>query len=191
MRPAERDALVALYNNTDGDNWTNRTGWLLSDDPCGWFGVSCSGRQVWQVVLDDNNLTGSIPAELGDLTNLATLLLGKNNLTGPIPVELGNLTALITLVLRSNDLTGPIPVELANLTALITLWLQDNNLTGPIPVELGNLTNLDGFLLNSGRATEGRRTLPLSHSEVLRWPSHDVTRFAVRARHWRVCPWVC
>ena len=66
IRAAEREALVALYNSTDGGNWTNNTGRLLSDDPCGWFGVTClSGRGVTEVSLDSNNLTGSIPAELG------------------------------------------------------------------------------------------------------------------------------
>ena len=36
----DRDALVALYNATDGDNWTNNTNWL-SDEPLGqWYGVT-------------------------------------------------------------------------------------------------------------------------------------------------------
>ena len=40
---AECEALVAFYNNTDGDNWIDNTGWMLSADPCSWFGVFCSG----------------------------------------------------------------------------------------------------------------------------------------------------
>ena len=39
-------------------------------------------------------MTGPIPAELGNLTNLEHLFLGGNELTGPIPAELGNLTNL-------------------------------------------------------------------------------------------------
>jgi Leucine-rich repeat (LRR) protein len=139
---AEREALVALYNSTDGDDWADNTGWLLSADPCGWFGVICSGGQVWRVDLNANNLTGSIPAELGNLTALLSLSLRSNNLTGSIPPELGNLTALSGLSLHFNDLSGPIPAELGNLTALVSFRLDGNQLSGPIPAELGNLTAL-------------------------------------------------
>ena len=136
---AEREALVALYNSTDGGNWTNNTGWLLSDDHCRWFGVFCDSGLLTRVNLDSNNLTGSIPAELGNLTTLGTLHLEENNLTGSIPAELGNLTALFNLGLHGNNLTGSIPAELGNLTALGSLHIQENNLSGPIPAELRNL----------------------------------------------------
>ncbi len=68
-----------------------------------------------------------------------------HGLTGPIPVELGNLTNLRSLYLQYNDLSGPIPVELGNLTSLIELQLGRNELSGPLPVELANLTNSNGF----------------------------------------------
>ena len=67
-------------------------------------------------------MTGPIPAELGDLTNLRTLdLLTVNQLTGPIPAELGDLTYLVSNRLDlavHNQLTGPIPAELGDLTNL-------------------------------------------------------------------------
>ena len=129
---------MALYNRTDGDKWTDNTGWLLSADPCTWFGVSCSGGQVLQISLISNKLTGSIPAELGNLTALSVLNLDNNKLTGSIPAELGNLTALSVLNLDNNKLTGSIPAELGNLTALSVLNLDNNTLTGSIPAELGN-----------------------------------------------------
>ena len=38
----ERDALIALYNSTDGANWTDNTGWLgEAGTECSWFGVRC------------------------------------------------------------------------------------------------------------------------------------------------------
>ena len=52
---------------------------------------------------------GSIPAELGSLTNLKTLRMAGNSLVGSIPVELGNLTALTNLDLQDNILIGSIP----------------------------------------------------------------------------------
>ena len=158
---AECEALVALYNSTDGDNWTDNTGWLVSADPCSWFGVTCSGGQVFRLFLQTNNLTGSIPAELDNLTALRDLLLGRNNLIGSIPAELGNLTALRDLRLNQNNLTGSIPVELGNLTALTLLYLNQNNLTGSIPAELGNLTALTLLLLFDNNLT-GLVPLPVA-----------------------------
>ena len=89
-----------------------------------------------------NWLTGTIPMELGDLANLQRLNLGSNQMTGEIPTELGNLTNLTELTLWGNELTGEIPTELGNLINLTELTLDHNQLTGEIPTELGNLTNL-------------------------------------------------
>ena len=92
--------------------------------------------------LFDNKLTGTIPAELGQLTNLTDLMLANNELTGPIPTELSQLTNLTHLNLIKNMLTGTIPAELGQLTNLTHLSLGYNKLTGTIPTELGQLTNL-------------------------------------------------
>jgi hypothetical protein len=95
-----------------------------------------------ELLLYNNQLTGSIPPEIGNLTNLEYLYLGYNQLTGTIPSEIGNLTNLEYLYLGYNQLTGTIPSEIGNLTNLTFLRLDDNNLTGEIPPEIGNLTNL-------------------------------------------------
>ena len=152
----ERDALVALYNSTDGANWTDNTGWLgEAGTECSWFGVTCTNGSVSRLSLATNLLTGTIPIELGNLSNLTILLLGDNSLTGSIPSELGNLTNLTTFNLYSNSLTGTIPKELGNLTELTSLWLHYNSLTGTIPKELGNLTKLTVLWLFGHTPTGG------------------------------------
>ena len=107
-------------------------------------------RLLW---LGGNQLTGEIPKELGSLANLRQLGLGRNQLTGEIPTELGNLSNLQSLNLSSNQLTGEIPAELGNLSNLIWLDLLSNQLTGEIPVELGSLNNLRQLGLEGNQLT--------------------------------------
>ena len=85
-----------------------------------------------------SGLTGSIPSEIGYLTNLIKLNLYGNQLTGSIPPEIWNLTNLTYMNLGSNQLTGSIPPEIGNLTNLYGLSLRDNQLTGIIPDEICN-----------------------------------------------------
>lgn len=126
----ECDALVGLYNATAGTSWTVNTDWLITTSPCSWYGVTCeaiaypypdpypTGYYVVGLNLVDNNLSGSLPTEIGDLTNLKELSLGSNHLTGAIPTSVGNLTALETLYLSKNTLAGEVPASFSSLVAL-------------------------------------------------------------------------
>ncbi len=122
---ADRAALVALYNATDGPNWNHNQNWL-SDEPLDeWYGVTVEDERVTGLVLNANQLTGTIPSELGNLAGLEGLYLGRNRLTGSIPAELGNL-ALDTLDLSYNQLTGVLPSELGDVANLRVLSLNFN-----------------------------------------------------------------
>ena len=103
--------------------------------------------------LEGRALTGTIPAALGDLSELRWLHLDRNSLSGPIPSALGNLAQLRGLYLLGNQLTGAIPPELANLARLERLNLNNNRLTGPIPPELANLAQLRTLVLGYNRLT--------------------------------------
>jgi len=150
----ECEALVALYNNTGGDSWSNNSGWLETNAPCSWYGVSCYGfGHVIDLNLSHNQLSGTIPPELGQLSNWAlfSLDLSDNQLSGPIPPELGQLSNLFSLDLSDNQLSGPIPPELGQLSYLTSLSLYDNQLSGTIPPELGNLSSLEHLGLSSNQ----------------------------------------
>jgi Leucine-rich repeat (LRR) protein len=156
--PAECEALVALYNSTDGANWTNHTNWLETNTPCSWYGLSCvygATTNINGIALGFNQLTGSIPLEIGNFPYLQNLFLGGNPLTGSIPPQLGQLANLKLLGLGSNEHTGPIPVELAALTYLENLNLSDNQLTGTIPLELGDMTSLNWLSLGANQFSGG------------------------------------
>ena len=150
----DRAALIALYNATDGDNWYRNDNWLTDAPMSEWHGVETdSDGRVSELELEGNNLTGAIPSELGNLTNLAYLELEGNKFTGAIPPELGNLINLLALSFDANNLTGSIPPELSNMASLEQLHLAGNELTGDIPSSLGNLSNLSSLALSRNRLT--------------------------------------
>jgi hypothetical protein len=161
----ERDALIALYNSSDGDNWNNNNGWktppLASDGfampgtECAWFGVTCDegNTTVTRLDLTMNHLVGEIPTELSNLHNLMVLNLSRNSLTGHLPPEIGSLSNLTHLYLDSTNIDGTIPPELGNLSNLTFLELGWSQYTGTIPPELGNLTNLLHLRLAQNKLT--------------------------------------
>ena len=152
---SERNALITLYNSTNGDNWVDNTGWLGSPGTeCSWEGVTCNGNSITEITLRFNRLTGSIPPELGQLSQLTYLSLLFNQLTGSIPPELGQLSQLTKLILSSNQLTGSIPPELGQLSQLTKLILHSNQLTGSPPSELGQIPNLISLSLERNQLTD-------------------------------------
>ncbi|WP_064966589.1 leucine-rich repeat domain-containing protein [Tenacibaculum ovolyticum] len=142
----DKDALLALYNATDGVNWTNK--WDLNEDPENWYGVKTSvvfgasgaERHIDEINLSDNNLIGILPANLGNLKSLNTLNLSNNALSGTIPGGLGNAKDLNYLYLQNNELSGDIPTDLFTLNDrhFVEINLSSNKLTGKLPVEIGN-----------------------------------------------------
>ena len=92
---------------------------------------------------------------MGDLALVTELWLRRNDLTGTIPAELGGMTGLRRLYLDGNRLTGGIPVRLANLASIERLWLQDNELSGEITFELGRLAELEQIFLGGTNSLSG------------------------------------
>ena len=139
----DRQVLIDLYNATGGAGWESSGNWNTPSRIGNWYGVETDAAGfVTELSLENNNLTGTLPAQLGNLAELRRLVLNGNDLSGPIPRELGNLGKLTMLNLRANSLAGSIPSELGALAVLDTLDLFDNDLSGSIPPALGDLTSL-------------------------------------------------
>ena len=171
----DRATLIALYNSTGGASWTTKTNWNSAGSLDLWFGVITNGSgSVTALDLPGNNLSGTLPAALGTLTNLTTLDLSDNGLSGMLP-DLSSLTSLTALNLGDNQLSGTIPDWLSSLTGLTTLNLGDNRLTGPIPDALGILTQLDVLYLDDNQLSG---PIPDALSDLTQL---DVTRFAGNA----------
>ena len=149
----DREVLVALYNATGGPQWQRRrNNWASETSLNTWSGIVTDEEgYVTEIFLPRNNLTDSIPPELGNLTRLEVLALYGNELTGTIPPELGKLTKVRDFALSGNKLEGPIPPELGGLVSVDTLYLSFNELTGPIPATLGNLAALEHLALFSNK----------------------------------------
>lgn len=151
-RTTDSLALVALYNATNGPNWTNT--WNLNEPINTWYGVTINHNVcVINLNLYDNNLIGYIPPEIGQLDYLQILNLTYNQLSGSIPSEIGNLTTLNELELRVNQLSDMIPSEIGNLVNLTKLDFYANQLSGRIPTEIGNLINLTHLDLTTNQLT--------------------------------------
>lgn len=148
---AECEALVALYNNTNGPSWTNQSGWLASNTPCSWYGTTCDAGHVTEIRLSRNQLSGPLPAELLNLGHLRVLIMQFNKLVGNLPPGLSTLAELRELDFFNNQFSGSIPSQFGGFASLQKLSLSDNKLTGVIPPELGNLGTLTHMWLSNNR----------------------------------------
>lgn len=123
--------LLAIYNSTDGANWTNT--WNLHEPIDTWYGVSLNDTgRVSTIVLPANNLIGILPNRLNNLSELIKLDLSDNHIGGIIPREISGLENIQILNLSNNNFTGAIPDTIGSFP-LDSLLLNNNNLDGCIP----------------------------------------------------------
>jgi cysteine-rich repeat protein len=123
-------ALAELYQQTDGDNWTNKSWWFASLDVADWYGVTALQqwplKTVTWLALANNNLVGMIPADLADLTNAVSMTFANNALTA-IEDWFAQNPGLLTLNLAHNQFSA-LPTDLGWLSWLIELRVNNNNL---------------------------------------------------------------
>jgi|GEM_PF-4321757 len=147
-------ALVALYQSTNGPSWTVNTNWLVPNSTVDtWTGISVTGNRVTQIQLPSNGLTGTLPNELGNLTEATDLILSQNNLSGTIPTSIGTMTQLTRLDLSNNALNGSLPASLGSLAYLGRLLINNNSLSGVLPSSLSSLINIVHMDLSGNNLT--------------------------------------
>ncbi|OWM72024.1 hypothetical protein CDL15_Pgr017907 [Punica granatum] len=154
--PLEVKALRDIRRRLKDPNG-NLTNWN-SGDPCTstWTGVICFNRtlddgylHVQELDFMWNNISGSIPKEIGNITSLELLLLNGNQLTGPLPEELGYFPKLDRIQIDQNQISGPLPKSFANLNKTKHFHMNNNSISGQIPPELSRLPSLVHFLLDN------------------------------------------
>lgn len=111
-----------LCTNLSSPQWTSIS---LHKDPF---------LQLISLQLPSANLSGTLPKEIGQLTNLQSLYLSVNALSGPVPLELGYSPYLSDIDLSHNLLKGSLPTSIWNLCdRLVSLRLHGNSLSGSLP----------------------------------------------------------
>jgi hypothetical protein len=118
---SEYDALGTIYTQLGGSGWADRSNWGSTTVPADdWHGVTCAGGHITKLEFAGNNLNGTLPGEaLAALPYLEEFfLIQEKNVVGSIPSQLGTLTHLRRLGLMEDGLTGEIPSELQDLSAL-------------------------------------------------------------------------
>lgn len=183
----QRYILAVLYYATGGDQWDNCNAlssatqspcvggegqrFLSSSDVCFWFGISCNRLRVSGISIDENNLRGELPEEIGFLEQIEDLDFdgeleeGLNFLTGTIPSTFGLLERLVTLDLDSNELTGTIPEEIFDADRLTIMDLDSNELEGTLSARFANLAELQILFLDNNQFSG---TLPAEMGEMER-----------------------
>lgn len=158
---ADYEALMVLYNATNGDNWHDNTNWGVGCTPCAdqWKGVACqevSGElRLTSLNLFSNNLVGQIPPEINQFSELLFINIYQNKLNDTIPKEFGQLSKLLWASMFSNELIGTIPSELGQLSNLVYLALDNNELEGSIPTSFGQLSNMQTLSISGNNLTGG------------------------------------
>lgn len=159
----ERAALLAIYNNTGGANWNVANRWTISNinsyPDSTLHGVSVINGDIAGIQLFNAGLTGTLPSELNNLTELRILRVSFNTGSlGELP-SLAALTKLKTLDFSNTALSGNIPAWLGSLSSLEVLNLSGNpgavtKLNGPIPPQLAQLTNLKRLYLSNNNLSQ-------------------------------------
>ena len=87
------EALFALFNETGGRHWKNRTNWNTAAPFGDWYGLTTDENgQITQLDLSNNNLAGTVPEALAKLTYLERIdLSGNENLRGVLPLTFAEL----------------------------------------------------------------------------------------------------
>ena len=163
----QRYVLALLYFSTSGDFWNKCSAngsrsiceyarFLSGAHECDWGGVHCdSSSHVISLRLDETQLIGQLPNEIGSLPMLRELDMDSNMLVGSIPGSLGQLEHLEVVDLDNNRLTGSIPVELYHASALRVLDLDHNRITGELSHLAADWTHLYYLQLDFNPMTGG------------------------------------
>jgi hypothetical protein len=168
FRVQQRYALLTLWFQQLGidglfmASWTNTSSWLVDDDECNWFAITCEsidqggniGTQNVVIELNfhndpytGNNVSGTLSPDLGLLSMLQVADFRYNILAGTFPEALSLWTQLVLFAAPYNALSGLLPEFMGRWTALSYLDVSYNMLMGTLPIAQGQWQKMKSFLV--------------------------------------------
>lgn len=104
--------------------------------------TTCLSSFLELFYIADNYFIGTLPVQMGNLSNLTQFLAQYNSLQGTIPQEFFQATSLQVLRLDNNQMTGPVASDIGNLSELRDLRLNNNSFTGTFPASIESANQL-------------------------------------------------
>ncbi|USN57192.1 MAG: hypothetical protein H6766_01670 [Candidatus Peribacteria bacterium] len=146
---AECQALLDLYDSTDGANWYTNTNWDTDSDICGWYGLSCDYGDIVphvnQVSLGYNNLIGTLPASLADVTYMQYFSLSDSGITGSLPDSRSAWSNIYSFQISDTQLTGSLPDSWSAWSNINDFDVRNNQISGVLPDSWSAWSNIYGF----------------------------------------------
>ena len=139
-------ALVALYNQNNGENWVGFDTWLNGPIST-WEQVTIdsASQRVSNVVFKDMDLTGSLAPELADITEMGGKIEFRNDslLTGELPSFLWKWTNVERFQVKFSGYTSIDTDGLENMVNLTEFNTEGTPIDGMIPGVLFTLPNME------------------------------------------------
>eukprot|EP01124_Arcella_intermedia_P006906 TRINITY_DN14180_c0_g1_i1.p1 TRINITY_DN14180_c0_g1~~TRINITY_DN14180_c0_g1_i1.p1 ORF type:complete len:199 (-),score=25.74 TRINITY_DN14180_c0_g1_i1:105-701(-) len=130
------EGLMSLYNATGGNHqpaslWIHNKNWGSALHYCKWEGIYCDSTYHFALNQSAGGLVGTIPTGIAFLGSYVTSLrLHRNQLSGSIPTQIGVLTGLMELDVQENIISGTLPTTLSKLGKLDMFWIVGNQIGG-------------------------------------------------------------
>ena len=109
-----------------------------------WLEASGNGS-----IPNSNQISGTIPKQLGRLTNILRIVAQDNQLSGTIPPQIRDMSALVHVELQDNKLSGSIPDAYGGMTRLSYWDTFANKLTGDLPPSVFELKELTALYIQN------------------------------------------
>mmetsp|Transcript_19349 Transcript_19349/g.39727 ORF Transcript_19349/g.39727 Transcript_19349/m.39727 type:complete len:521 (-) Transcript_19349:875-2437(-) len=171
----EKADCSSFYNDCFDPYYTKIDAW--GGDPEGreYYEYFQDTLPVHSLYLRANGLSGTIPDELGLLTNVyKEIHMGSNEMFGPVPSHIGMLSMLQRLSFESNELASTLPTELGQMTHIRSFDISSNYaIKGAFPTEFGRLTNIEKFQVQNTNLSGG---VPPEFCEMIETRSAELSQ---------------
>lgn len=145
-------ALVAMYNQMSGINWSKKARWL-SGPVSSWEGVGVENGRVTALAFTKAGLKGNLPDAFYNLKELRSLTFDGNEVSGGLNTKLGQLTKLEEIIIKEGKLSATFLSSLPSLRQLNHLELNDMKLNEGLPANIDQLTLLEHLEIHNASLT--------------------------------------